>query len=133
MFGHARHDGPPKHFRAGGSPYTFALPHRDKRALRKEIEAALAQEQGETGGRAARSKGYADAVATLRAVPFDKSAFEAVLARQFGVAEKFQSASRTVLADHVFQMTDAERADYAERLEEVLSRRDRWKDRKRRD
>ena len=58
---------------------------------------------------------------TLRASPFDQDAFVSAMAEQSGARVQREEMGRQILANRIAAMTDAERAAYADQLEERLS------------
>lgn len=105
--GHARVAG------FSGGPLTRALVPEDRRRIGQEIRAAY-----DTGAlpRVDRAAALEALVADLRAVPFDPQAVAAELDdRQIRLEAHFRMAQRLLL-DRLTQMTDAERAAFADRL-----------------
>jgi uncharacterized membrane protein len=100
-------------------PYVAALTREDRRAVGRAIRAEMAA-QGFT--RADRRARYDEAVALLRAEPFDAGAFSELLGHQFAASARLQSAGREALAGRLGAMTADERAAYADRMEEALAR-----------
>ncbi|MBR9844402.1 MAG: periplasmic heavy metal sensor [Rhodobacteraceae bacterium] len=112
--------GPKGHRDMRMPPHVRALAPADRRAIGQEIRKAhRAGALGERSG--PRSSGrLAD---LLAAVPFDRAAV-ADLQEQTERAERARfSAARDIWLDHVAQMSDAERAAYAERLREVWAKK----------
>lgn len=101
-----------------GSFYTRALTDADRRALRREFMAGLAD------GRRDRDTLMADLHApleTLRTTPFDADAFASAMADQSTRRAQREELGRRLLAARIAAMSDAERAAYADRIEERLS------------
>lgn len=111
----------------GFGPYGTSLSRDQRSALRPKI--------GENrdvlrDNRRALREGLKDAIETLRADPFELTAFADILERQSQSARKLQDLGRKLLLEQVAEMSDAERADYAERLEKSMSRFGKRRDRK---
>ena len=120
-------DGPPP--RSIGSLLYRELPREDRRDLRAESRQILSASGSERGPSPEEELAVIDA--GLRANPFDPAVIERVLEanghRVFDQHKAFKSA----WLDHVAGMSAAERADYADRLQEAFERRqERWHDRK---
>ena len=64
--------------------------------------------------------------ALLRAVPFDPQSLNEVLKREQQKKKAFFDGLQASWLDRVTQMSDAERAEYADRVEEFAARRSRW-------
>lgn len=90
------------------------LPREEQRALRK---AAMGDRHAHSERRRAEAEALADA---LRAVPFQASRVEALLEAHGQAMETFQSDVRAAWLDRVEQMSDAERAAYADRLQQAM-------------
>lgn len=101
-------------------PYMAALDREDRRAMFR----ALRQERKATfPERGSRRAMYEDVVQAMRADPFDAQALKAAVDRQAGIGVAFQQSARAAWLELVADMSDAERADYAQGVEETLSRR----------
>lgn len=98
-------------------PYVRALPRAERRALHKAIRQSHPQ-----SGRAARREAYAAMLAALRAEPFAPDAVEGILKAQRDRVVSVQSAAQAQWMASVMAMSPAERAAYADRLEERLKR-----------
>lgn len=101
-----------------GSFYMRALSEQDQRALRRDFVSGL-QKQGRDRG--AFLSDLSATLDTLRATPFDAEAFEAALADQSRARAQREDIGRQILANRIATMTDAERATYADRIEERLN------------
>ncbi|GGB87473.1 hypothetical protein GCM10011363_00130 [Marivita lacus] len=101
-----------------GSFYTRALSDTDRRALRREFMAELQQEGR---GRGAFVTDLRLTLDVLRATPFDRDAFVSTMAEQSRRRADREEMGRQVLANRIAAMSDAERAAYADRIEERLS------------
>lgn len=107
---------PPRVEHAGG-PLTRALSHEDRRAIGRDMHAAY-RDRGENRG--ARIVMLAE---LIRAEPFDRAAVMAQLTAQRDALNERLSLGQSLLLDRLDQMDTAERAAYADRLEEELKRR----------
>ncbi len=100
-------------------PLTAALEPEDRRALRR----AFREQAGELRGiRAEQAQGQAALLAALRAEPFDADAVRAQLAEQRARMSRGFDLGQGLLVDHLAGMTAADRAAFADRLEERLTR-----------
>lgn len=99
------------------APYVRALPKDDRRALHKAIRAT-----NPLMSRDARRAVYTQMLATLRNEPFDAGAAQAVLEGQGNAMARVQKAAQEQWLLSVTAMSTAERAAYADRLEEALKR-----------
>ncbi|WP_299830758.1 periplasmic heavy metal sensor [uncultured Roseobacter sp.] len=106
-------------FGAYGLPYMIALPQEERRSV---IQAVRAGKKGDLPDRAARRALYLETLATLRATPFDAQALSDVVTRQAQTAIRVQQVAQNAWLEVVANMSDAERAAYAEEIEEVLRR-----------
>lgn len=103
--------------RGFGAPYVRELP----RATQRKLFRALRQ-QGQWPSRADRRAAYEEMIEALRAQPFDPSRPEKLLNAQ---AETVAVAQRTIQAAwlrHLTEMSNTQRAAYADRLEQRLRR-----------
>lgn len=117
-----------RHGRAGGmhaAPHSLAgamireLPPQDRRALSALARDDLARDGH--GDRRARRRAEAAAVTgALRAVPFDAAALRAVLDDQTRRRAAVQGELREFWLARVAAMSDAGRADYADRVEQAM-------------
>jgi uncharacterized membrane protein len=94
-----------------------ALPHAERRALRRDLRQALDREALRT----ARIGPQLDSL--LRAESFDADAVNALLVTQAQALQTGQAVMRAGWLDVVAGMSQAERIAYADRLKEVMSRR----------
>ncbi|MHC0054422.1 periplasmic heavy metal sensor [Actibacterium sp. D379-3] len=100
-------------------PYTHAFSPEDRKALRALLKRDAADLRD---NRRAVRRGFDQVVAALRAQPYDAAAVQALLEQQqAGVAQQVSHVSGLML-EHIARMSDAERAAFADRLEEVLRR-----------
>lgn len=115
MHGDGR-DGPD----VGFGPLTKALDREDRRALFKDFMAKAPDFKAERAASKADFLALADA---LRADPWDRAAVEAILARQGQRGMERLERGRALLVDHIAAMSPEDRAAFADRIVEVLSRR----------
>ncbi|MGR3712450.1 MAG: periplasmic heavy metal sensor [Shimia sp.] len=101
------------------TPHIKALSREDRRAVGREIRNAF-RESGT--GYASDREMFTAVVVALRQGPFDAGAFDAALAAMEDNAKMRRDVARAQLVKRVASMTDAERAVYAERLEDHLKR-----------
>ncbi|MDF1854847.1 periplasmic heavy metal sensor [Pseudooceanicola sp.] len=116
-------DRPPRSDRIGG-PLTQALTHEDRRDIGRALREAY---RGGRPDRGAMRDEYQRVIAALRSDPFDADEIADSLSRQLGAATERQKVGQEILLDHLRQMSVAERAAYADRLQEGL-RHDRKRD-----
>lgn len=100
-------------------PYVRALAPAQRRAVFREVRA-----RGEDVPmrRAARERSYTAVVEALRAQPFDPAALEALVNAQAESAAQLQRSAQTAWLGLVAEMSDAERAAYADRVAEFAQR-----------
>jgi len=113
--------GPPRVDRMGG-PLTHALTREDRHAIGREIWQEY--RKGRPSREAIRAE-YAEVAAALRADPFDSARVAESLARQRDFALNRQELGNRLLLERLEAMTPAERAAFADRLEEGMERFDR--------
>lgn len=91
-----------------------ALPEEDRKALRSQLR----REHRE--GSKEREEDFGALTEALRAVPFDTTSVQALMDQQAeGRAAAHMALNRAWL-DRVSRMTDDERREYADRIEEVI-------------
>lgn len=119
LFGHARHERGPGLRDLGFGPYVAALTRADRLALAGELrrEGGPFREQR----RAMRAQ-FEAFLAALEASPYDHDAVTGIVERQQGQVFESQRLARSVLLAHIAQMSDAERAAYAEALRREVRR-----------
>jgi len=117
-----RDGAPPRNARDMVAPYTAALSREDRREIGRKIFQGLRQEGPRRDLRERARAEYEEALDILRADPFDASAFAEVLGRQSSRAADRQKRGEEVLLRHLETMSSAERAAYADRVEEALER-----------
>jgi len=101
------------------APLVRALPE----ASRDELRQTLAQKLPDRRAAHRELRDMFDQMQTaLSAVPFDRAAVEAVLDRQDALIKSQADWARSEILDHIETLTDAERAEIAERFKKVLRR-----------
>lgn len=100
-----------------GSLFTRALGPEERRDLRRDFVSNL-PERGRDGQVIVSD--LQSALDTLRATPFDPQAFARAIADQSDRRAMREAVGREVLAARVARMSDAERAAYADRVEQGL-------------
>lgn len=101
-------------------PYTRALSHQERR----DIGARLRHEyKAERPTRAQIRAQFDEVLVALRAQPFDAAAVEQLFKRQLEAGMERQALGQRLLLKHLTEMSDAERAEFATRLEEGLKNR----------
>lgn len=109
--------------------YVRAMPAEDQRALRRALRKELRQEAGSTVRRGL----YREVLAALRAEQFDVDAVKGVLDQQAQLGRAIQGAAQRAWLDRLTAMSAEERRAYADRLEALLRRGPKGKDRKKQD
>ncbi|WP_299965723.1 periplasmic heavy metal sensor [uncultured Roseobacter sp.] len=104
------------------APYIMALPPETRRAVLQTMRGRGAAGDGAMPDRTARRAFYADVITALEAQPFDRAALTAALARQARGAVAVQQVGQAAWLEVVTDMNDADRAEYALAVEEVLAR-----------
>lgn len=88
---------------------------------RRELGRKLRRSDGTLKNvRAEITQGFEQAIAVLRAEPFDSDAFEQVMQAHSTRAEMRMQEARSILLNHLIALSAAERAAYADRLEQAL-------------
>ncbi len=113
-----RHGGPhpahPSRLDMAGGPLTRALSDEDRREIGRKMRQAYREGQGADGGMRAS---FDALMADLRSVPFEPERVAArMLEQREGFAARFEMGQE-VLLEHLAQMSDAERAAYADRVQ----------------
>jgi uncharacterized membrane protein len=112
-------DGAGMGLRNYGTPYIMALPQD----LRREIFEDLRQNKRDRSvTRAARRAQYDEALAALRADPFDQERLLAILDAQREATLGVLQAAQTAWISRIAAMDSEARAAYADSLQEVLER-----------
>lgn len=117
--GASHHGGRGPDARNYATAYVRALPEDRRRALFEQMRSGTQ----EMPSRAARRALYQQVLSALRAEPFDPAAVQNVLRAQGAMAFRFQTASEGAWLAQVESMSAAERAAYADEVEELLNRR----------
>jgi len=116
LHGHDYHH-PPGGEPVDYGPYARAL----SPAGRDKLRAAFRDRRPEfRANREALRAGFGELLAALRATPYDPARAAAVLEAQQGRVEAQTALVRGLLLDHLASLSDAERAAFADRLEDVL-------------
>lgn len=104
-------------------PYTRALDEDQRGEVRQALRDAFLRDRTEArGARRDVIEDYQQALKVLRADPYDPAALEALMTAQAERSAGFRKRGQEVLSAYVAGMTPAERAAYADRLEETLAR-----------
>ena len=102
-----------------GEPFVRALPPADRRALMRDV---MQDRDRIRDSRESLKQRFDAFLAALRAVPFDTDEVRRLLQEQREAAVGRQEIGETLLMKRLDDMTDDERAAYADRLEESLQR-----------
>lgn len=113
-----RENHPPRLDRAGG-PMTAALSFADRRAIGKALRQASRESRP---SRAEIRAEYRVVITALTKVPYDPEAVRAAVDRQMKALNARAELGKDLLLTRLEQMSDAERAAFAKRLEDVLER-----------
>ncbi len=120
------HDGPRGEHDFGLGPIGDALTREDRKALRQAFVTAH-PDLGRRGMAALRAD-FDPLLVALRADPFDPAALETALRVMADRNAERLETGRRVIADYLTAMSPAARAEFADRLEEVLARAAKRKD-----
>lgn len=105
--------------RSYATPYLMALPREARRDLHRQV-------RGDEGSplptRAVRRALYDDVLRALRVEPFEPAVVRATLQKQGDTARQVQEVAHAAWLAQVTAMSAQDRAAYADRLEEVLTR-----------
>ena len=104
-----------------GAPFVRALPREDRRKLHR----ALRADNDGLPSRAERRVLQQQLIDVMRAATFDPTRVEALFETQNDAARQVLGKAQNAWLDIVREMSDAERAGVADRLEERLNRRGR--------
>lgn len=102
-----------------GSPHIKALTFDDKREVGRAIRSAYRKSNVD---HRADHQHYKEALALLRSSPLDEAALRDLVMTLDQAGERRRAMARDVFLAKILSMSDAERAAYADRLEEVLER-----------
>ncbi len=109
-------DGPPRSFDFGLGPVARALSPQERRS----IGIALRREGGM---RNLNLRDRADNMITvLRSEPFDRDALQELMRGQSDAMAQLQTRAQTALLDQISQMSPERRADFADSLQDELSK-----------
>lgn len=100
--------------------YTHALTVEDRHRIGREL---LRDHRDALPTRQAMSAEYQAMVTVLRSQPFDADTAAAILRRQLDFGQTRAELGHALLLQRLTEMSDAERADYADRLEQALQTR----------
>ncbi|KNG94243.1 periplasmic heavy metal sensor [Pseudaestuariivita atlantica] len=104
---------------ANRTPYVAALDAEDRRGLSRQLRRELRKDRPTvTEWRGS----FATALDLLRATPFDAEAFDRHMRTQLDRQAVRVEAGRSALVAYVAEMSEAERAAYATRLEALIER-----------
>jgi uncharacterized membrane protein len=99
--------------------YTRALAPEDRRSIWRDMRKQSAQ----MPSRAEMRRTHAQVLALLRADPLDTDALASALGRQIEFGHARAELGQMLLVKHLSGMTAADRAAYADRLEDALKKR----------
>ena len=116
---------PPRNPRDAVAPYTQALTRDDRKAIGREWFREMRKEGPREAVRERARAEYREALAVLRAEPFDAGAFAEELDRQNARAAARQQRGQEILVSYVAAMSPEGRAAFADRVAEALERGDR--------
>ncbi len=102
-----------------GSPYARALDPQDRRALGKAIRQAYRAAEID---READRRGYERVIAVLRSAPLDRDLLLREVQAQATNGARRRDLAELAWLEKVVAMSDAQRADYADQLEETVRR-----------
>jgi uncharacterized membrane protein len=109
-------DGPPRSFDLGIGAMARALAPEDRRQIGVALRRARPMGDFNPRGQVELM------VAALRADPFEADALRTVMSEQAQRISQVQGAAQDVVVDHIATMSVADRAAYADRLVDELSR-----------
>ena len=118
------HQGEPRHpsryaDRAGG-PLVTALTRQERRAVGRKIRKAYLAERVE---HQREQEGFAPVIDALRNAPYDPDLLRLSVHAQLQSLSRKREVGVNVLLDHIDAMNAAERAAYADRLQQVVQQR----------
>jgi uncharacterized membrane protein len=99
------------------SLYMRALPHDDRHEIKRTLRENITIED-----RRKDHLRYEDALIALRSKPFSEDALEEIMELQGNASHKRMTLARDVLLAHLSQISDPERAEFANRLERRLQK-----------
>lgn len=109
-------EGPPRSFDLGIGAMARALTPEDRRQIGTQLRRARPMGEFNPRGQVEQL------IDALRADPFDPDALQAAVAEQAQRTALVQTAAQDVVVDHIAAMSDADRAAFADRLVNELSR-----------
>ncbi len=127
MIGKKRGADVPKANNIAFGPYTRALEHADRKALRNAL---LREQRTREYGPRAVAASFTEILDALRADPFNEDDLRAAMAAQQDILNGRQNLGMDVLVDRLIGMTDAQRTTFATNLEEALTSGRKYKPRK---
>lgn len=98
-----------------GFVYTRALPDDVRRTMWRDLRTRAQV------GRHVRGANFRETIALLQSAPFDAQGFRDTLQSQFHRMSERERLGQEALIREVLRLSDKERAEYAERLEEMTS------------
>ncbi|MGB7242127.1 MAG: periplasmic heavy metal sensor [Sulfitobacter sp.] len=110
-------------------PYMQALPRAQRRQIFRDIRSGAL---GDVPNRDARLANFAAVLAALKQEPFEAAQVRAALEGQTKVIARIQSVAQDAWVAQVSQMSSQDRADYVEKLDELLQRGRQKRDKNRR-
>lgn len=117
-YGHRNGHHPPRLDMVVG-PYTHALGDRDRREIGRQLREEYSQSRP---SREMIRAEFALVLAALRATPYDATQVQEILMRQLQAGSERQELGQRLLIQRLGDMSNAERAAFADRLEEGLNR-----------
>lgn len=117
IFSFKRHDGPPVAGDRFTAPFVRAMSFEDKRAVGREIRRSY---RSASVDRQADQARYLEALSLLRQSPFDGEALKVTVVALDEAGVNRRTLARESFLKRISDMSDAERAAYADRLEEEL-------------
>ncbi|MBO9472609.1 periplasmic heavy metal sensor [Shimia sp. R10_1] len=119
VFSFKKHDGPSPVGDRFTAPFVRALSHEDKREVGREIRRGF---RSASVDRRADDVLYLDVLDLLRETPFNAPAMKATMETLDQTGINRREIARESYLKRISSMSDAERAAYADRLEEELKR-----------
>jgi uncharacterized membrane protein len=101
-------------------PYTHALSPKDRRAIGEQLRHEY---RAERPSRAEIRAQFDKVLVALRAQPFDAATVEKLLKHQLEVGLERQAIGQRLLLQRLADMSEAERIEFAQRLEDGLNKR----------
>jgi uncharacterized membrane protein len=101
-------------------PFTEALSPDDRRAM---MRAFMAEAKGFRAERDQMRTDFQALITALKADPYDPAVLEGVMTRQKARTDQWLALGQRLLMERIAAMTQSERAAFADRLNDDLSRR----------